>query len=108
MGRGRPSSRGAAADASAERAPRAFPLIPACAPSRRPRQYFFNDHPSAGVRSFDYIYSLIGVIQGALFSCMLICTVPMQLKALLCGGDDEGGMGMAGITLGGLGSGKDV
>ena len=94
--------------ASAEPAPRAFPLIPVCAPSRRPRQYFFNDHPSAGVRSFDYIYSLIGVIQGALFSCMLICTVPMQLKALFCGGDDEGGMGMAGITLGGLGSSKDV
>ena len=24
--------------------------------------YFFNDHPNAGVRSYDYIYSVMGVI----------------------------------------------
>ena len=31
-----------------------------------PRQYFFNDHLNAGVRSFDYIYSMVGVITGAI------------------------------------------
>ena len=57
-----------------------------------PRQYFFNDHPNAGVRSFDYVYSLIGVVTGAFYACMLVCLVPMQLKALCSGGDPSGGI----------------
>ena len=57
-----------------------------------PRQYFFNDHPNAGARSFDYVYSLIGVVTGAFYACMLVCLVPMQLKALCSGGDPSGGI----------------
>ena len=68
-----------------------------------PRQYFFNDHPNAGARSFDYVYSLIGVVTGAFYACMLVCLVPMQLKQLMCGSDEDGdggGMNIAGINLG--------
>ena len=57
-----------------------------------PNNYFFNDHPNAGVRSFDYVYSLIGVVTGAFYACMLVCLVPMQLKALCSGGDPSGGI----------------
>ena len=69
----------------------------------RTYNYFFNDHPNAGVRSFDYIYSLIGVITGAFYACTLVCLVPMQLKQLMCGSDEDGeggGMNIAGINLG--------
>ena len=57
-----------------------------------PNNYFFNDHPNAGARSFDYVYSLIGVVTGAFYACMLVCLVPMQLKALCSGGDPSGGI----------------
>ena len=64
-----------------------------------PRQYFFNDHPDAGGRSFDYIYSMFGVITGAIAGCGLLCTTPIQLKAL-CKGEDVGG-GIGDIAMGG-------
>ena len=51
----------------------------------------------------DYIHSLIGVITGAFYACTLVCLVPMQLKQLMCGSDEDGdggGMNIAGINLG--------
>ena len=64
-----------------------------------PYNYFFNDHPNAGVRSYDFIYSVMGVISLGLMSCSQICLVPLQFKALCGGGDGEGGPTLSGIGM---------
>ena len=56
-----------------------------------PYNYFFNDHPNAGVRSYDYIYSVMGVISLGLMSCTQVCMVPMMFMQLCSGEDGEGG-----------------
>ena len=50
-----------------------------------PYNYFFNDHPNAGLRSFDYHASMMGMINTAIYMCCFIFTVPMALRKLLCG-----------------------
>jgi hypothetical protein len=47
-----------------------------------PNNYFFNDHPNAGVRSLDYIYSVMGVISLGIMSCMSPFAVIIQFKLL--------------------------
>ena len=64
-----------------------------------PYNYFFNDHPNAGVRSYDYIYSVMGVISLGLMSCSQLCLIPLQFKALCGGGDGEGGPTLSGIGM---------
>ena len=64
-----------------------------------PYNYFFNDHPNAGVRSYDYIYSVMGVISLGLMSCSQLCLIPLQFKALGGGGDGEGGPTLSGIGM---------
>ena len=64
-----------------------------------PNNYFFNDHPNAGVRSYDYIYSVMGVISLGLMSCSQLCLIPVQFKALCDGGDGEGGPTLSGIGM---------
>ena len=51
------------------------------------------------VRSYDYIYSVMGVISLGLMSCSQICLVPLQFKALCGGGDGEGGPTLSGIGM---------
>ena len=66
-----------------------------------PHQYFFNDRPGAGGRSFDYIWTIYSAISNGLGVIAMFFTIPRHFKKMCSDDEDDGkgGMGLTGVTL---------